>query len=354
MKKALSLILAAAFIMCAAFAVGCLPNPEGSGRETGDIDVNYGKLVEDGGTVMNVEYSDDTPITFMYPNYFTRSSDEDDSFVAKGPDDYSVLMFKESELSEGRSYDTIAAYSDEEAQDWMTTIQLGLVSSQHVKDKKLESYKFSKLDDHLYLLIDLVVTYETGLVQRNTLVNCILPEGTMYSIQAYAPESAVTKYGPLFSEVEYNGSALDEALSTANYKQFENDHISFAFNDAFNFTETNGVILSMVPDKYAMLAGGEDELGADTTYDSLKALSEEELLNYLCSLTSLPATESTLVRSAEENGVLRLEAQYSNEGATGQKLYCVVTRFVKQDGSCYTLFAYMNEPAPIKDIVYTP
>lgn len=342
-------------ILGVAFAVGCKHKPN---RETGNIEVDYGKLVEDGGTVMNIPYGDETPITFMYPNYFTRSSDEEDPFVAKGPDDNSVLMYVQSELSEGRGYNDIAAYTDEQAKDWMTTIQLGLVSSQGVEKLDIDDFRFEKLDDHLYLYLDATATYSTGLMQKNTIVDYVLPEGTMYTVNAFAPLSAVTKYGPLFSSVKYKGVDADKPFGeneeeTPEYLEFNNGHISFKYKNAFTASETNGAILSMVPEKLAMLAGSSGALEEGRTYEQLAALEGGELADYLASATALPVSELEYANASEENGVLRLEARYSGDTASGQKLYCVVVRFVEKSGDMYTLFSYMNEPEPIKDISYT-
>ena len=352
MKKALSLILAAAFIVCALALAGCKTKPR---RDTGNIEVDYGKLVADGGTIENVMYRDETPITFLYPNYFKRSSDEEDSFVAKGPDDNSVLMFEDSELSEARSYETIAAYSDEEAKAWLTEIQLGLVSSQGVASTDIKQYSFLKLEDHLYLLLDADVTYSTGLVQRNTIVDYILPEGRMYTVHAFAPVSAFNKYGPLFSEVMYNGVPADEALPTGadaeGYKTFDNGSVTFLYKEIFDLQQSGDSAISFVPDSYAMLTYDRSTLKAGYTYEQLAAMPNGELLSYLSSFTALTGAEAELIKCTEEDGHLKLETVYTSS-VSDVKLYCSVTQFVFKDGTTETVFAYMNEPEAVKNVSY--
>lgn len=348
MKKALTIMLASIMVLGACFAVGCKRQPR---RDTGNIDVDYGKRLEDGGTIIDLKYEDDTPITFMYPSYFTRSSDEGDTFVAKGPDDNSVLMYEVGELSEARSYETIAAYTDAEAQDWMLKIQLGLVESQGVDSIELDDYRFLKLEDHLCLIVEATATYSTGLIQKNSLMNCILPDGTMYTLHAFAPMSAITKYGPLFYDVKYRGQDVTGALPVDDngvvYADFDNGTIAFKYNDKFSITEESGVLFSMAPEHFGMLAYQPGELTGHT-YDELKAMPNGELLQYLASLSAVAAGDADYVDSTEEDGHLRLEAHYTSDGTT--KLNVVVTQFVFEDGSTRTLFAYMDEPEPVKDI----
>ena len=350
MKKALSIILAAVMVLGVCLAAGCSRKPR---RDTGNIDVDYGKLVEDGGTITNIKYEDDTPITFMYPNYFSRSSDEEDAFVAKGPDDHCVLMYTEGELTETRSYDMIAAYTDEEAKSWMNGIQLGLVTSQGVENIAVDDYKFIKMDDHLCLVYDVTVTYNTGLIQKNTLVNYMLPEGKIYTINAFAPISAVNKYGPLFSDVRYNGLALDEALpvddGSVHYADFSNETISFKYNDVYSLSEQNGTALSMVPERFGMLGYQPGTLSSAHNYEELAQMPNGELLTYLASLTGITPDEAEYVDCTEEDGHLRLETRYSSD-VNGTTVYVVVTQFVFEDGSTRTLFAYMDTPEPVKDI----
>lgn len=347
MKKALSLTLALLMLVCVFCAAGCKKDR----RDTGNIDVDYGENVE------YLQYSDETPVTFMYQSFFTRSSDEEDPFVAKGPDDNSVLMYTEGELTEARSYEAIAAYSDDEAQKWMTEIQLGLVASQGVTSTEIREYLFIKTEDHLYLFLDADVTYSTGLVQRNTLADYVVPEGTIYTVQSFAPISAFNKYGALFKDLKFMGFGPEEALPAddeeGSYASFDNGTLSFLYRSAFNATEAQGMIFSMVPESYGMLAGAEAPLKEGETREQLASMPRGELLTYLASLSGVAAGEADYVEATEENGVLRLEAHYTNTEAFGEPLYCVVVRFVKQDGTGYTLFAYMNEEAPIKDVSYS-
>ena len=349
MKKAISFALALILIVSAAVLAGCYHRPV---REVGDIDVDYGMLVKDGGTIMNVKYEDDTPVSFMYPNYFTRSSDPEDAFVAKGPDDNSVLMYKLSDLSESRSYDMIAAYSDEEAKNWVEGIQLGLVESQGVQSITVNDFEFKKLADHIVIKYDGVAVYNTGLRQHNSIIDFILPSGKLYTVTSFAPESAVEKYGPLFSDMQFNGQALDAELGDDGRAEFDNGTIAFSHSDAFSITDENGTLIAMAPEKFALLGGAAGTLKDGRTYDELLAMSEEDLLRYLSSLTGLEVTEADKASVTEENGRLRLEAKYRNSAATAAELYCVVTQFVEKDGSTYLLFAYMNEPEPISDIRY--
>lgn len=350
MKKALSIILIAAMILSAALAVGCSKKPR---RETGNIEVDYGRLIEDGGTIMYVKYDDGTPLTFMYPNYFSRSSDEEDTFVAKGPDDNSVLMYEVGELSESRSYETIAGYSDADAQDWMLTIQLGLVKSQGVQSIELDDYRFHKLDDHLCLIVDATATYNTGLIQKNTLLNYVLPDGKIYTLHAFSPISAVNKYGPLFKDVKFGGAEVDEPVSPeaggVTYLDYDTGNITFSYSDYYNIIANGDKGYSLVTDRAAMLAFEPSKLLNGHTYDELKGMSEEELLEYMAGLTAITPDEAEKTECVEEDGHLRLEAQYSSESARGT-IYVVAVQYVFPDETTQNFFAYSNEPVPAKNI----
>ncbi len=342
--------MAAAMLLSALAFVGCGKKPR---RETGNVEVDYGRLIEDGGTIKYVKYEDDAPLTFLYPNYFTRTSDEEDPFVAKGPDDNSVIMYEATKLGETRTYEQVAAYTDADAQDWMLTVQLGLVESQGVKDIELDDYRFIKMDDHLVLSVDATATYSTGLVQKNTLLNYILPDGSLYTLHAFAPISAVRKYGPLFKEVQFKGAEVDEPVpvdeDTVSYLDYDTGVITFKYSDIYSITANEGKGFSLVPDHYAMLAFEPSKLLEGRTYDDLKELPRGELADYMAGLTAMPASEADYLENVEEDGHLRLEAHYvsNNPNVT---LYVVAVQFVFPDGTTQNFFAYSDRPLPAKDV----
>ena len=205
MKKLVSLMLIAAFALGLLCLAGCKKDkyvPEGP------TDVNYGE-------VKYVHFEDGTAVSFDYLNCFVRSSDVEDSFVANTSDDKGVLSyeffdsFRDYESTNeyykvpSRKYAEIAAYTDEEAENYLK-IALGMVSSQGA-EYVVDDFKFEKNDGYLYLMLEATAEYaKTGEIQKLWIVKYVIENERVYTIQAFAPKSLDTKYGPAFKGVEFD------------------------------------------------------------------------------------------------------------------------------------------------------
>ena len=205
MKKLVSLMLIAAFALGLLCLAGCKKDkyvPEGP------TDVDYGEA-------KYVHFEDGTAVSFDYLNCFVRSSDVEDSFVANTSDDKCVLSyeffdsFRDYESTNeyykvpSRKYAEIAAYTDEEAENYLK-IALGMVSSQGA-EYVVDDFKFEKNDGYLYLMLEATAEYaKTGEIQKLWIVKYVIENERVYTIQAFAPKSLDTKYGPAFKGVEFD------------------------------------------------------------------------------------------------------------------------------------------------------
>ncbi len=183
----------------------------------GPTDVDYGE-------VAYKAYNDGTAVTFDYLDCFTTSVDEEDrndSFVANTPDDKGVLSYEffdsfiDYEHSSAyykipsRKYAEIAAYSDEEALDYMKII-MGMVSSQNA-EYTIESHKFEVREHYVYLSLEATATYKvTGEIQKLWLEKFVVENERVYTVQAFVPASCLTKYGPVFKNVVFD---IENALT---------------------------------------------------------------------------------------------------------------------------------------------
>ena len=212
MKKlvcfALSIILLAS--LCA--LAGCKKEPEYVPE--GPTDVDYGE-------VKYVAYEDGSALSFQYLDCFARSSDVEDSFVANTPDDKGVLSYeffdsyKDYEHTNeyykvpSRKYAEIAAYSDEEAQNYMR-IALGMVSSQGA-EYTVDDFKFEKEEHYLRLYMEVTAEYSvTGEVQKMWIEKYVVDNERVYTVNAFVPASCLTKYGPVFKDVAFD---IENALT---------------------------------------------------------------------------------------------------------------------------------------------
>ena len=219
MKKLITItlcILMAAAVLCFA---GCKKEPEYVPE--GPTEVDYGE-------VEYTHYEDDTAVQFDYLDCFERSSDEDESFVANTKDDKGVLSYEffdsykdyehtvEYYKVPTRKYAEIAAYSDEEAQNYME-ISLGMVESQGA-EYTIDDFKFEKSENYLYLCLEATAEYKTtGEIQKMWLVKYVIENERVYTIQAFVPASCVTKYGPVFKNVEFDiQNALTNGVTETN------------------------------------------------------------------------------------------------------------------------------------------
>lgn len=208
MKKLLTITLCIAILISAAVFGGCKKDeyvPEGP------TDVNYGE-------VSYISYDDGTAVTFEYLDCFAPAVEEEEenaSFVANTPDKKGVLSYEffdsyidyenstEYYKVPSRKYAEIAAYTDEQALDYMKII-MGMVSSQGA-EYTIESHKFEVHENYVYMSLEATATYErTGEIQKLWLEKFVCENERVYTVQAFAPASCLTKYGPVFKNVVFD------------------------------------------------------------------------------------------------------------------------------------------------------
>ncbi len=205
MKKLISLILCLAVLAAVPFMTGC---GEKKYAPEGPTDVNYGE-------VSYVPYDDGTAVTFSYLDCFVRSSEEEEAFVANTADDKGVLTYEfydsfiDYENSTAyykvptRKYAEIAAYTDEEALEYLK-IALGMVDSQNA-EYTVDDFKFEKFDNYVCLSISSTAEYKkTGEIEKTWLVKYVVENERVYTVQGFAPLSCETKYGPVFKDVAFD------------------------------------------------------------------------------------------------------------------------------------------------------
>lgn len=212
MKKIISLLLCAALLISALALAGCSKEPEYVPE--GPTEVDYGEV---GYTA----YEDGSALAFSYLDCFGRSSEEEESFVANTEDDKGVLSYeffdsyKDYEHTNeyykvpSRKYAEIAAYSDEEALDYMK-IALGMISSQGA-EYTVDSFSFEKEEHYVRLYLEATAEYAvTGEIQKLWMEKYVVDNERVYTIQAFVPASCVTKYGPVFKDVVFD---IENALT---------------------------------------------------------------------------------------------------------------------------------------------
>ena len=212
MKRIISLLLAVLSAASVVMFAGCKKEPDYVPE--GPTDVDYGE-------VGYKTYEDDTALGFDYLDCFVRSSVEEESFVANTEDDKGVLSyeffdsFKDYEHTNeyykvpSRKYTEIAAYSDEEARDYLQ-IALGMVSSQGA-EYTVDAFAFDKEEHYVRLYLEVTAKYAvTGEIQKMWIEKYVVDNERVYTIQAFVPASCVTKYGPVFKNVVFD---IENALS---------------------------------------------------------------------------------------------------------------------------------------------
>ena len=119
----------------------------------------------------------------------------------------------EEYLIPSRSYAEIAAYSEEEARNYLE-IALGMVSSQGA-EYTIDDFKLEKYDDHVYLYMEVTAEYEkTGEIQKMWIAKYVVENERVYTLHAFVPASCVMKYGPVFKNVEFDiRNALTEGAA---------------------------------------------------------------------------------------------------------------------------------------------
>ncbi len=173
-------------------------------EKKGPTEVDYGE-------VKYIAYSDENGLSFEYLDCFKETEMEDENaFITYTDDRLGVLSYKVFDPEEAesgnkpgyetpsKSYADIAAFTDEEAENYIR-IALGMISSQGA-EYTVNEFSFEKLEDGvLRLYMDATAEYaKTGEIQRLWMLKLIAPDDHVYTVQAFAPASIVTKYGPAF------------------------------------------------------------------------------------------------------------------------------------------------------------
>lgn len=174
-------------------------------EKRGPTEVDYGE-------VKYVLYRDDGPLHFEYLDCFRETEMEDeDAFVTYTADRKGVLTYKvydpDAEGANGdkpeyeapsKRYADIAAFTREEAENYIR-IALGMISSQGA-EYTVDEFTVKTLDDgSISLFMDATASYDkTGEIQKLWMLKIVTPDERVYTLQAFAPASIVTKYGPAF------------------------------------------------------------------------------------------------------------------------------------------------------------
>lgn len=174
-------------------------------EKRGPTEVDYGE-------VEYVVYKDDSPLSFEYLSCFKETEMEDeDAFVTYTSDRKGVMTYKAYDPAKdsanknkpgyeipSKRYAEIAAFTREEAENYIR-IALGMISSQDA-EYTVDEFVFETLEDgSVKLYMDATAEYEkTGEIQKLWMLKIVLPDDHVYTIQAFAPASIVTKYGPAF------------------------------------------------------------------------------------------------------------------------------------------------------------
>lgn len=217
MKKLFCLTLCALMLVSLMMLCGCGKEPEPV--PAGPTEVDYGE-------VDYIRYEDGSALAFDYLDCFTGPEDDEDEqliFVVSTEDDKGVLSyeffdsFKDYEkiglsyMIPTRKYAEIRAYSEDEAKDYMK-IALGMVDSQNA-EYSIDGFKFEKYDNYVYLSMEVTAEYRaSGEIQKLWLEKYVVENERVYTLQAFVPASCMTKYGPVFKNVEFDiANALTES-----------------------------------------------------------------------------------------------------------------------------------------------
>ncbi len=179
--------------------------------------VPEGPTQVDYGEVSYVPYDDGSALKFNYLDCFVSSSEDEEQliFVANTEDDKGVLTyeffdsFRDYEhngyyyMIPSRKYAEIASFSEEQAREYMK-IALGMVDAQNA-DYTIDDFKYEKNEHYVCLSIEATAEYRvSGEIQKMWLVKYVVDNERVYTLHAFVPASCVTKYGPVFKDVEFD------------------------------------------------------------------------------------------------------------------------------------------------------
>ena len=176
----------------------------GKNGKKGPTEVDYGE-------VYYALYEDEKGLSFEYLSCFKRTEMEEDDFVTYTDDKLGVLTYQFYDPTDetkavdmpNRNYSQIAAFTDEEAQNYMRTA-LGMISSQGAK-YTVDDFRFEKIEGEVRLYLEATAEYErTGEIQKLWMFKVVKADESVFTLHAFAPASILTKYGPAFRNVSVN------------------------------------------------------------------------------------------------------------------------------------------------------
>lgn len=177
-------------------------------EKPGPTEVDYGE-------VYYALFTDDHPVSFEYLSCFKESEMDEDQFITYTDDRKGVLTYQVYDPTLDEQYETsvsyekpnkrykdIAAFTDEEAEEYVK-VALGMISSQSA-EYSVDDFSFERKDGYIRLSIEATAEYKsTGELQKLWMVKIITSDDHVYTLQAFAPASIVTKYGPAFKNVSF-------------------------------------------------------------------------------------------------------------------------------------------------------
>ncbi len=186
-------------LLAAVMCVSC-----GNKNKKGPTDVDYGE-------VRYVLYDDGSRMSFEYLDCFKRTEMEEKNFITYTADRKGVLTYqiydptaKEDSLDKPKyGYADISAFTDEQAESYMR-VALGMTDIQNA-EYTIDSFTIDRMDEEIRLYMEATAVYgSTGEIQKLWMVRIITSNDEVYTLQAFAPASIVTKYGPAFRNISFN------------------------------------------------------------------------------------------------------------------------------------------------------
>lgn len=192
------LLCAITILLAAIICVSCVKD-----KKNGPTEVDYGE-------VKYVLYDDGSRLSFEYLDCFKRTEMEEESFISYTDDRKGVLTYriydptvKENAPDKPKySYAEISSFTDDRAKDYMR-VSLGMTDGQDAV-YTVDAFSFERLEGELRLYMEATAEYKSsGEVQKLWMLKVITSSDEVYTIEAFAPNSIVTKYGPAFKNVSF-------------------------------------------------------------------------------------------------------------------------------------------------------
>lgn len=195
MKRLLSAIV---ILLAAIFLVSCAKKDK-----KGPTEVDYGE-------VKYVLYDEGSRLSFEYLDCFRRTEMEEKNFITYTSDGKGVLTYQiydptvkaDAPDKPKFSYAEILAFTDEQAESYMR-VALGMTDVQNA-EYTVDVFSFEKNDEDLRLYMEATAVYgSSGEIQKLWMLKVITDSDEVYTLQAFAPASIVTKYGPAFRNTAF-------------------------------------------------------------------------------------------------------------------------------------------------------